>query len=91
MHKSKLEPGVSGKTLHGDSWFHSDEYQIIEALRHSPEVDVDHIRIAAQNGTVELTGTCSDHKEERAIIDIIENVSGVRRVVSHLDVLSDRG
>jgi hypothetical protein len=86
MQKSIFEEGTSSKTLHGQSWFHSDNVHIQEALKDHPN-----IKIEMQNGTVELTGICSDHQEERAIIDTLENISGVRRVVSHLDVLSDRG
>lgn len=82
MRKSDFIEGVSSKTMHGQTWFHREN---------SSEVDMSHIKIDNQNGTVELTGTCLDHKEERAIINSIEKLSGVRRVVSHLDVLSDRG
>lgn len=136
MHKSNQQPGVSGKTMQGKTWFNEDKYeeqreqveemdesekgfaqstgqnligrtdlsnqgeqpskniqedQIFEALKRSPSVDVSHIQVKSDHGTVELVGTCTDLKEERAIINIVENISGVRRVVSHLDVLSDRG
>jgi hypothetical protein len=78
MQKSDFKEGVSSKAMHGHTWFHHE---------HGPEVDMSHIKIDNQK----LTGTCLDHKEERAIIDRIEYLSGVRRVVSHLEILSDRG
>lgn len=133
MHKSNLEPGVSGKTIHGKSWFNSDKYheqkdfmedvggenlsgrtdlsnqgineshnvkedEVFEALKRSPGVDVAQVQVEATNGVITLSGTAASPKEARAMIKIVENISGVSKVVNNLTMIegakiesSDRG
>ena len=66
-----------------------DQTQIMKTLRLSPEVDVDHIDISVDGGSVILRGEVVDPKESRAVENIVKNIPGVKKVVNELDVEKD--
>lgn len=63
-----------------------DKDQVLKTLKLSPEVDVKHIDISVDGGSVILRGEVEDPKESRAAENIIKNIPGVKKVVNELDV-----
>jgi osmotically-inducible protein OsmY len=62
------------------------ERAVIDELEWDPEVDAEHIGVAAKDGAVTLTGYVSSYAEKWAAVRAAERVAGVIAVADELEV-----
>lgn len=88
----------TGQNLHGRSDLTNQGAQVgitltedavIEVLRRSPEVDIQDLIVNVSGKTVHLEGLVWDLNELREIENIVNNVPGVSKVVSHVELKND--
>lgn len=60
--------------------------QVLEVLKRSPTVDVAHLDVSVEGGSVILRGSVDDPEESRAMENIVKNIPGVTEVINELDV-----
>lgn len=65
------------------------EDAVIEALRRSPEVDIQDLIVIVSGKVVHLEGLVWDLNELREIESIVNNIPGVSKVISHVELKND--
>ena len=88
----------TGQNLHGRSDLSNQGAQVgvtltedavIEALRRSPQVDIGSLIVMVKGNVVHLEGIVEDMAELREMESIANNVPGVSKVVSHVELKRD--
>lgn len=65
------------------------EEQVREALKRSPEADIQNVEIRLEGSAVHLYGQVEDNRSIRAMESIALNVPGVSKVISHVQLRND--
>lgn len=68
------------------------EEDVYEAIRFNSETqNLTHVRVRAGNGVVALFGTVPDDQDMERLVDLVEDMEGVERVLNHLVVEEEEG
>lgn len=62
-----------------------DQQKVVVALKRSPEVDISDIEIKVDGGTVILEGTVDHPSRVRTVENLVWSVSGVKKIINHLE------
>lgn len=65
------------------------EEQVREALKRSPEADIQNVEVRLEGSAVHLYGEVEDNRSIRTIESIALNVPGVSKVFSHVQLKND--